>query len=122
MTNFENGRLVMSTSFCHGKTLSDQCRYFLDGFSRLSVVLNKMQYVQNRLDMSFLGKFLQILHNVCSRNGNVKCLSTPFLKKNEIVFHLAAMSQGGLGGGEGHIKSAAIVRVRVNKVANSKLC
>ncbi len=52
--------------------LSDQCCYFLDGFSQLRMGLEKnFKYCQNRLKRSFLDMFLTILYDVSSPSGNV---------------------------------------------------
>ncbi len=53
-------------------------------------------------EIGFLNLFLKILNIVCSPNGNKKCHSTQFSENDEIVFHLAVMSQCEQGG-EGHI-------------------
>jgi hypothetical protein len=51
--------------------------------------------------------FLKILYKVSGWNCNVKCLSTQFLEKDEIVYHWAAMSQRGRWESEGHIWDSA---------------
>jgi hypothetical protein len=56
------------------QNLSDQCFHFIDGFSRPKIVLEKIiKYVQNRPEMSCLNRFLKILYNCCSQNGDIKC-------------------------------------------------
>jgi hypothetical protein len=49
---------------------------------------------------------LKFLYFVCIPNSNIKHPATSFLEKDEIVFHLAAMSQCAEGG-EGHICDSA---------------
>jgi hypothetical protein len=62
--------------------------------------------VQNHLEISFLNLFFKILYVFCCPSGNGKCPSTKFLENDEIVFHLAVMSQCEQGG-EGHIWDSA---------------
>jgi hypothetical protein len=58
------------------------------------------------MEISFLNLLKKILYVVCSPNGNGKHPSIHFLENDEIVFHLAAMSQCKQGG-EGHIWNSA---------------
>ncbi len=91
--------------FCHGKT--SQCCHFLDWFSQLGMVLDRnYRYVQNRLEIISVNLLIKVMYIVCSPNGNKKHLSTQFLENDEIIFHLAAMSQCEQEG-EGHIWDTA---------------
>jgi hypothetical protein len=63
-------------------------------------------YSRYHQETSLLNLFLKILYIVCSPNGNEKRPSTQFLENDEIVFHLAAMSQCEQEG-EGHIWDSA---------------
>jgi hypothetical protein len=69
--------------------LSDQCRYFLDGFSRLRVILDrKIKDVQNCLKIRFLNMFSKSQYVVCSPNRNIRRPATLFffIEKDEIFF------------------------------------
>jgi hypothetical protein len=50
------------------------------------------KYCQNCLEI-FPNRFLKILYDVCSLNGNIKCSIIQFLEDDGIVFHLASMNQ-----------------------------
>ncbi len=73
------------------------------------------------MEISFLIIFLKILFVVCSPLDKGKCPSIAFSEYDEIIFHLAAMSQSEQGG-KGHIWDSAhvvrsnlqLVRIRVN--------
>jgi hypothetical protein len=67
----------------------------------------RLKYAQNRLERSFLNIFLTFyVFVVCSPRDKRKRPSIQFSENDEIIFHLAAMSQCEQGG-EGLIWNSA---------------